>query len=296
MPYKRRISVKDISSVAASKTVVINIPTGPRCHGLILQHGYAAGTNTAVAAAANITDIRIKVNGRIQRTHSGTQLRDMNNLMGTQTSALQYDFTGVPNTAPGVTIPIFFAEPWRRDVKDSDALAWWTNQFESFQIEVDLGAASTPTLVCWAIVDDPIAFPKELQPISKVYRLNVNAAGTAYDITTLDKRDYLTQMTIYPDSGGSNQPSRVYLRKDSVILHELTVSANLALNQNMGGMMPVLSTVRTANVYDLVFDTDDLLGSAPLLQGARDLVLTIESASAMSGTQTLILSKVGLPD
>jgi hypothetical protein len=62
--------------VAASKTTLLELPIGPRYHGIILQHGFSAGTNTIAGAAANISDIRLKVNGRIQRQHSGTQRRD----------------------------------------------------------------------------------------------------------------------------------------------------------------------------------------------------------------------------
>src|SRR5207253_10427207 len=64
-----------------------------RYHYVLLQHGYSAGTNTIAAAATNISEIRVTVNGRVQRRISGTQLRDMNVLNGTG-----YDFTGVPNT------------------------------------------------------------------------------------------------------------------------------------------------------------------------------------------------------
>lgn len=292
MPIKRRIALRNVSSVVASKTTVIDLPIGPRYHAVILQHGHA-GTDTIVAGATNLADIRVKVNGRVQRYHSGTQLRDLNNLMGTFTAAKNFDFTGTPGTAPGISVPIFFAEPWRKSGKDQDALAWYTNLWQSFQIEVDLGAASTPTLVAWAIVDDSQA--DKPQAITKVIRQSFAAAGTSYDIATLDRRDWLTQLTVYPDSGGSQAPSKVTLRKDGTVLHELSASANLNLNQ-VYGMNPVLSNVRTASVYDLVCDVDDLLNSAVPLDGARDLVLTVEAASAMSGNQTVVLQRIGLPE
>src|SRR6266403_344176 len=118
---KYRLQVRSVSNVAASKTALIDIPCGQRFHQIILLHGYAAGTNTIAAAATNISEIRIKSNSRIQRTISGTQLRDMNLVNGTA-----YDCTGVPNTAPGVTCPIYLGEPWRESPADQDALGWAT--------------------------------------------------------------------------------------------------------------------------------------------------------------------------
>lgn len=221
---KQRIQLRSITNVAASKTALIEIPVGLRYHGIFLQHGYAAGTNTIAAAATNLSEIRVKVNARIQRTMSGTQLRDMNILNGTS-----FDCTGLPNT--GCTFPIFFAEPWRRDEVDQDALAWPTNGWQSFQIEVDIGAASTPTLTASAVVDTLTTNPNS-RGIVKWLRQNITAAGTSFDFTTLDPRDFLTQISFYPDSGGSNAATQVTFRVDGVILHELTNLANTAVLTN----------------------------------------------------------------
>lgn len=292
---KTRAPLRNISAVAASKTVVIELPCGPRYHAVLLQHGYAAGTNTAVAAATNISEIRVKVNGRVQRTMSGTQLRDMNLLNTTHpgtASQVWFDATGVPNTAPGVTFPIYFAEPWRADARDRDALAWASNGWQSFQIEVDLGAASTPTLIAYAISDE--LRPQAPVGIMKWIRQSWNASGTSFDITTMDRRDWLCQISLYPDSGGSNLCSKAIFRKDGVVLHELTSSASLALLAQMG-MMPI-ATGRTANITDIVFDHDDLLGSAVPMDGSRDVTLTIEAGSAMSGTITAIMQRLGPPE
>lgn len=286
---KYKVQLRSVSNVAASKTALIEIPCGDRCHAVILQHGYTAGTNTIAAAHTNISEIRVKVNGRVQRTMSGTQLRDMNLLNGTAYDSIS---TEVPNTAPGVSVPIFFAEPWRKDARDQDALAWPTNGWQSFQIEVDLGAASTPTLVAHAIFDT--YRPEKPMGITKWIRQSFPAAGTSFDIPTIDRRDYLTQVSLYADSGGSNEASKVTLRKDGAILHELTNTANKAMLQQ-NAMAPVASG-RTAKIYDLVLDHDDLLGSAVDLNGSRDLTLTVEAGGAMSGTVTGIIQRIGLPE
>lgn len=286
MAEKYPIKLRNVSNVAASKTALIDIPVGPRYHTIVLEHGYAAGTNTVAAAMSNITEIRVIVNDRVQRVFSGTQLRDLNILNGTA-----FDCQGVPNTAPGVSVPIFFAEPWRKDSASQDALAWVTAGFKSFRIEVDLSTASTPTLVASAVVDQ-FQPAKDVTPLFvTMRRQQVAAAGTSFDITTIDKKNLLQQISLYPDSGASNAATIVTARRDGQIVRELTKSANFAINTN-NDMTPTASG-RTANIFDLVFDHDDLLNSSLLLNGAKEFTLTVEAASAMSGSVTFIVQRYG---
>src|ERR1051326_3070302 len=294
---KQSIELRNVQNVAASKTALIELPVGKRYHQIILQHGYSAGTNTVAGACTNIAEIRVKVNGRVQRVMSGTQLRDMNILncdeqLAGGTARSSYDGNGVPNTAPGVALTIFFAEPWRESKSDQEALAWPTNGFDSFQIEVDFGAASTPTLSAWAVVDNFQA--KGPVSIVKWLRQSFAASGTSFDISTLDRRDWVQQLSIYPDSGASNAITQVTLRLAGNVLHELTGSANQALL--LGNRMTPLAASRTANIYDLVLDHDNLLGSAVLLEGQNDVTLTIAAGSAMSGTSTVIIQRLGPPE
>ena len=69
---KKRIEIRNVQNVAASQTVLVTLPVGDRYHYLVLQHGYSSGTNTIAAAATNISEIRVKVNGRVQRVMSGS--------------------------------------------------------------------------------------------------------------------------------------------------------------------------------------------------------------------------------
>ncbi len=284
---KKRIQLRNIQNVAASKTALIDCPIGPRYHYIVMQHGFAAGTNTIAGAMSNILEIRVKVNGRVQRVFSGTQLRDLNLLNGTG-----YDSTGLPNTAPGVSVPLFMAEPWRDDEVDQDALAWKSNLWESFQIEVDFSSASTPTLVAYAVTDTMTATKPE--GIVKVIRNNTGAQGTQFDLLGLDRKEYIQQISLYPDSGGSNATTLVTFRLNGEVIHELSNTANTALLTQFR-MTPAASG-RTANVYDLVFDHDGLLSSAVNLDGAKDVSVTVTAGSAMSGTLVSLIQRFGLPD
>jgi coat protein len=290
---KYRIQLRNIQNVAASKTALIDLPCGPRYHYIVLEHGYSAGTNTIAAAATNISEVRIYSNSRIQRIMSGTQLRDAN-LLNNEPGSTTYDCTGVPNTAPGVTFPIYLAEPWRETPADQDALAWATAGWLSFQIQVDLGAASTPTLLAYAVTDDFVPAPNTNPGICKWIRTQMVPGGTTYDFNQLDRRDLLQQISIYPDSGASQAPTLVTFKRNSQILHELSAAANTALLQN-NKMSPAASG-RTSGIYDLVFDHDGLLSSSVPMDSARDSLLEITAGSAMSGTQLALIQRLGPPE
>jgi hypothetical protein len=286
---KYRLQLRSVQNVAASKTVLIDMPCGQRYHYIELLHGYSAGTNTIAAAATNISEIRLYSNSRIQRVISGTQLRDMNLLNGTA-----YDCQGLPNTAPGVSFPIYLAEPWRESPADQDALAWSTNGWLNFQMQIDLGAAATPTLAAFAVLDDFVPPAHSNPGIVKWLRPQLVPGGTMYDYTQLDRRDWLQQISIYPDSGGSNAITLVSFKMNSVLYHELTAAANSALLLNH--MMAPAAAGRTSNIYDLVFDHDGLLSSSLPMDGARDSLLEISAGGAMSGTQTAIVQRLGPPE
>ena len=300
---KSRINLRNVQNVAVSKTAIIDLPIGQRYHYVELLHGFTGGTNSIVGGCLNILEIRVLVNGRVQRVFSGTQLRDRNLLNGTS-----YDCTGVPNPIvvdagwnQGMTLPIFMAEPWRFDEMDQDALAWPTvrvdgkNLFDNFQIQVDLGAAASPTLTAVAVVDDGQAGPNWLG-IVKHLRFSIPAGGNKFDWAIVDRRDFLQQISLYPDSGASLKLSPVTLRIAGRILHELTLGDNAAVNTNWG--MTPAAAGRTANIYDLVLDHDGNLASAINMNGVRDATLTIQSAAAgsMSGTIIAQVDRVGPPE
>lgn len=285
MALKFRIPLRDMTGGGTTKQTII-CPLGYRYHNIKIQEYYAGGTNTIAGACTNITEIRVKVNNRVQRKFSGTQLRDLNLLNGTQYDAVAGE---VPNTAPGVTSTLYLAEPWRKDLKTQDSLAWPTTGWGSLTVEVD--ATNACTLTCWATVD--LALPKDPQMITKIMPAVINA-GTKVDYTLQDQSGWLTQISLYPDSGGSNVQTVVTLRKGNVPLFDaITAAANKGeLTQN--DMFPVASG-RTAGIFDLVLDSDDTLDSALLLTEARDATMTFEQASA-SGTVTAFVQRIGFPE
>lgn len=121
------------NAVAASSTATTRLPRNRRYHALYLQ--YKTNANQATIQA-DISQIRIKVNSKVVRQFSATQLYTINALNGIAFSA-------------GM-IPIYFSEPRRRTPEGEEYLA--LNAYEllgvgDVDIEVDIAAgAVAPTL------------------------------------------------------------------------------------------------------------------------------------------------------
>jgi hypothetical protein len=299
--YKEQI--RDVTGVAAGGgTVRVQVPIGRRLLALYVSYYYSGGTNTVAGALALVSEIRFYIGSKVQRRYA-----TWNSITGGQ---ILYDdlllngitMQGVPNTAPGVTIPIYFAEPYRkdRDVQNSLGLPtqWKGGRFDEVRLEIDLAASTAPAVKVHAVFDDviPTLMAGQSQPgLVKVYPYPANASGTKYVINPPDKQDLLTQMSIYPDSGGSNDLEIVTLRKNGEVLHEFSYAANKShLLDN--GMTPAASG-RTSNIYDVIFDPDDVIEGAESLAEARSFSLELDAgAGTMSGTQLLMIQRIGQPD
>ena len=137
---KKIRTLPSFNGVGAGETPTLSCPVDFTYHQLLLRYGTgtAGGPNQA-NIEAEITEIRLVVNGVVQRVLSAAQLFAIN------------AFKGIP-FATGM-VPIFFAEPWRKEVVGQDALAWPTGDVDSFQVEVDIApGATSPTLSAKAIV------------------------------------------------------------------------------------------------------------------------------------------------
>lgn len=301
MARKFALECRNVQNVVASGTALVVVPVGRRIHGFIIQHGYTGGTNTLAGAALNVSEINFKLDGRSQRRVTGKQLRDLLLLNGSG-----YDFVGLPNTAPGVAMFFPFSEPWRKDLNDifgtSLPTVWQKasgggGAFDSVQIEIKLGAATAPTLKVYMIVDDVIPTLKAGQNAPwfvKWLPYSFPAAGTKFDVSTIDRRDFLLQASFYPDTGAGEVPTVITIRKDSEILTELTYSANKA--HLLASELDPANAGRSATIFDVVFDANDALAYAEDLNASRELVATVESANAMSGTMTALVQRIGPPE
>jgi hypothetical protein len=287
---KYKIPLRDISG-GGTVAQTLNCPIGPTYRQLLIQQYYAGGTNTIAGAATNIREIRMLLNNRVQRKFSGTQLRDLNLFNGTQYDCVAGE---VPNTAPGVTFPIFLAEPFRKDLEAQEFGKWYTaGLYANMQIEVDLVNAAT--LTCWAWVDDSKWKGTNPPMITKILPAVIPAGGTKFDYTMVEQSGFLTQLSLYPDSGASNPITPLTVFKGNAKAYDAVTTTSNRATLIQHDMVPG-ATGRTASIYDAVFDLNDDISEAIPLNPTRDVQLVIEAGGAMSGTVTAIVQRIGYPE
>ena len=311
MALKRISQLPAFNGVAVSQTATLDLPIGPRYHTVWLKFDNTAHDD--IRAATAITQIRVKVNGKVQRTMSPAELIALNALydepastvMGTAASA---KYSGFNNTAATELVdvqmvPIFFAEPWRPNAQVSEALAWSTGDLTSFQIEVDIAAGAGPALTAFAEVDNAVVTTNGLQKsqpmglITKWSRFTVPCINGILNYTSIPRRDVLLQYSIF--NTAACQVSNVQVKADNYEWRNLSAAENAAVLRARG-MNPVIAKTATAAAviggrYDLVFDYDDLPPGAGLrADGIQDLQFNITADAQAS--LTTILQTLGRPD
>ena len=124
------------NAVAAGQTASVSLPVGNLTyHRLLIEVGMS---NTGGGSKANletyISQIRLNLNGKVQRRMSASQLDSIN------------AYHGKPNNGSGF-LEIYFSEPWLRTAEGEDALAWGMADIATFTVEMDLAAGITaPTI------------------------------------------------------------------------------------------------------------------------------------------------------
>ena len=104
MAIKRRIPLNQIEGVTAGGTAIINLPIGPRYHSIVLEYATStAGGPTEANCEAELTEMRVLIDGVTQRKASAAQLFDINRTKGI-----------TPNVGANIAyLPLFFSEPQR---------------------------------------------------------------------------------------------------------------------------------------------------------------------------------------
>ena len=273
----------------------------------------AAGSLPAGAVGATsvttsyVGDIRVKINGRVQRLHTASQLNRLNAINGTVYAAATWGSNAATaGSRYGQVLTIWFAEPWRKSLGQQDALALPTSRINTLEVEVDFAALPTNgnafVLSAWAEVDGEPAsdIHNDGVVVSKVFRQNITggtAAGSAVDITTLDRRDLYT--TIVADVGntaavsvaangitvaaGTNDFSaKLKITANGVDIHDVPKNV-AALMHNGNGL--------NANQFDLeaVLDSSDDIRSGLTGNGLSDLRVRIDNVSDVAASASWVL-------
>lgn len=296
-----------VVGAAASTTCTADLIIGPRYHVIWLE--FLTGTITSGSLSLLAGLIRLKVNGRVQRQVTATELNAINTLNGSAYRGLIYSgasgsgvgytsygyvgHDGVFYTAAGsstltsaayyVRIPIFLAEPWRKQYAATDLMAWptqWANGkglIGTFQLEVALGSgAQTNGLKVINEVDYQTgAIDANGNPVLQVSRWNqynftltASATDQEYYITTLPRADIYQQLSFF-SSNAAGFLTGLKVKVENNLIRDVT-----------RGLMDISNLAREmnpANSADLtqahvVFDFDDMPNSAlPMVYAGRQV-------------------------
>lgn len=281
----REIYTRLIKAITGNNSTALIIkPTpGKRVHAFQLQLTYAGGTNTLAALMTALTKIVVKVGTTPKWTLTGTQLRDFVLLYG-----LTFDFNGLPNTGAQVTIPL--APEWFDDVV-ANSLAWNPARLGG-DITLELTSAVALTCVAYEVVSDDLDAPSS--GILTLEEIKPVAGGVQFFTgNELELRGDLVSASIYPDTTNNNEitPASLLLGMDDVPAHDDLTSAQNDERLERKGLTPSAAG-RTANIYDIVSVTDNVLALAWMLRGRGKARLKISAAAAMAGTCSVVLCRL----
>lgn len=281
-----------VSAVAfGGGTVTIDVPVGPTYQAIFINGN--AGTGKLMTDL--IGEIRIKINGKVQRVRTAQRINQMNELHGSQYAAVNG-----ATAALAFSLPIFFAEPWRKNINAQEGLAWGTGDVSTFQIEVDLKAStftSPVSITAQAMIDDGPA--RALGIITKWFEYNIPTASGWNDFTQLPRTSgAYAQLTIIDPN-----LSEYEFKTSNKVRRQATAARHnnyLAYLDMYPAPVAAGNVVARTGFYDIVFDLDDIPGNAlPMNDPAtgkpwRDVNLRINTASV--GTVPALLEVQGFAE
>lgn len=306
-------------------TVTVDIPVGPRYHALWI-HGRAglwAGVGKVMTDL--VGEIRVKLNGRVQRVYTADELNKLNALNGPQYSAVGGMTVSTVSASVGFfSLPIFFGEPWRQSLAAQTGTAWATGgkSVSSFQLEIDVkassGAITGPAipLTFTADYEESFYLPNGSEVaagdvpigyINKVYNVSIPtvAASSAFgDFMGLPKTEPISQISLVDAAVAFEFELKInnaVFRADTRLGNEARlIAAGMVPNPTATATPYQTSTDvgLTRAMVDIVPDHDDLLTSiVPVVLNGRpinSLNLRIKQATATS--VKCLYQTVGKPD
>lgn len=311
MATKRIVNLPNVSGWIggvggyAAHTITIDCPVGPRYHEIWLEMNSGA---TVVGMAAAMGEIRVKVNGKVQRTHTAAELNFLNTLNG-----LQYIANGFNSVSNVCCLPIYFAEPWRENEDAQDGLAWATGDVSTFQIEIDMAVAAASAgltkPVARAVIDNSLVkngnalVDAPMGAIVKVGVVQIPVASGFNDFAGLPKRDFYQSIHVIDAN-----LTEFEVKVDNNIIRQGTTNYNRAWLRAHGMLPSPTATVTPINVAadlaarttytDIVFDHDDRIGSSlPMNFNGKpvgDFNLRLNTTT--TGNVKCLYQRIGAPD
>jgi hypothetical protein len=243
----RRVkTIPDFNGVAAGQTAFASVPAVDKYHKIQVTYD----TDTAngpdqTNMEAELTEIRLKINGVVQRTFSATELFAINAVYGIAFSA-------------GI-LPIYFSEPWMRTANGEDVLGWGMGDVSNFTVEIDIDSgADAPTLA--AVAETEIS-NEVMGPIVKWRRNQIQVSGTGIrSVTDLPRNAGESYKALHAFEDTAADITDVLVRFDGEDFFDLTNAQATALYADAGFVMqdgvfsisPQLLTGRAADIWPLV--------------------------------------------
>lgn len=276
----------NVASQAAGSKLQLPIPLGYRYSRIDVVYIDGTGAPTSILTAFG--DLELQVNSKTARIHSAAELDHLNGVNGTQYQAAGL-ITGA-GAAEVQVLPLYFQEPWRKDLSQADSFAWnldpsWGVNSVNLYITTAVALPATAQLFLLGYVDPVLATPKGggTQSVKRVLRYDLPANGTANDFNAMQFGAGIYYQAFYfKNPSGASYIQYVTLKQDGTIIRDrISQAENIALDV-AASMNPGTSQAVGAFGYDMILDWDDPINS--ILPVADDSPwLHLEYAAAASG-------------
>jgi hypothetical protein len=280
------------SAVAANTTTTVTckLNLGEKVHAITLQPGVAAGSVGigTLQAPTLISEIRLLIDGKVQRRHTAQEL----NYIQTQNGAAFAAKTSGATSTLINYLTIFLAERWRQgfvvdaktglSIPESELSAWPLNGMESATLEVDFiggsGGLTAPVISGYYEYEE---LSEKMDTIVKWKRKNTPVLSSPGEITDLDKlTGAYQQITMFPTSEGTSKyiTSVELTRNNGNVRKDVTRYQNDAVLTGVGMNPTALdltsdTTIKNTGAYNLVLDYTDKI---------RDFMATVENGRTVS--------------
>lgn len=168
--YER--TLPSFGAFSANATRSILAPVGPTYKGFFFEPTIAGVAATVAQMRAQISMVRLKINGRPVYELSADAILDLN------------AFYGFP--AVNGFLPVFLTYDWVRTVPAMENLAWGTRNVDSLAIDITLAAGATIDAIGGTALMVPEA--RDLGLIVEAHTFNFATTGAGlFEIATLPK-------------------------------------------------------------------------------------------------------------
>lgn len=250
--------------VAAGQTATLTLPIGLTYHALLITY--------SGVTLAQMTEIRVKGNGRQIFSQSASDLDTSNKFIGAAAASgilrLDFDRLNLLTRAGQELTAICTGAPMQPDPTKP---AYNPTPLSTFQLEIDIdGAAAAPALSCKAVQ----SAPAPLGAIIKRRRFNYSATGAGdFEISDLPKGDLIDKIWI---KASAANVTKVTMERDNFLSFERTPAEN-NLIQADGVRVP-------QSLWFVIDPTERGFGGESIVSAINDFRLKITASAATNYT------------